>query len=647
MHNGFVKVAAAVPRVSLADCRENVKAIESLMARANGLGAEVVCFPELSLTGCTCGDLFQQQLLIEEAEAALFKLLDFSHALNVIAIVGVPVVHDAVLYNCAAVIRKGKILGLVPKTCHWGGRENEDRRWFGVADTFSEHNEARLCAQNVPFGARLIFKADGYAFGVEIGDDFMAPQPQSANLALGGADIVFSPASYSEKVGKDAYLRRLLLAQSGRCISGNVMVSSGYGESSGDNVVSGNIMMAENGKMLAEGKRFTMNEQLVVGEIDVQALRADRMRMQFASFSCVARCKMVEIESSAEQTVTFSLTRRIDALPFVPEGVELDRRCEEILSIQSEGLARRIEHTHLKRVVIGISGGLDSTQALLVCVSAFDRLGMDRKGIVGVTMPGFGTTSRTYNNAMRLMGQLGVTIREVSIAKACLQHFEDIGHDAEKHDVTYENAQARERTQILMDIANQVGGLVVGTGDLSELALGWATYNGDHMSMYGVNASVPKTLIKHLVKWVAMNLADAESRGTLLDIIDTPISPELIPAANQNDVIGQKTEDLVGPYELHDFFLYYTLRYGFRPSKIYWLAQNAFNGSGKRVASYSDDSIKHWLTVFCKRFFMQQFKRNCLPDGPAVGSLSLSPRGDWRMPSDAVSGAWLAECEAL
>ena len=462
-------------------------------------------------------------------------------------------------------------------------------------------------------------------------------------LALQGAEIVFNMSADTEAIGKHAYLRSLISQQSARCIAGYVFSSCGFGESTTDVVFAGNGLIYENGTLLAASKRFSFEEQIVISEIDVEYLRTER-RVNTTFATCRSYTPLdapvSRISTEYVNSKELNLTRTFDAHPFVPQGPTLDERCEEIFAIQTSGLAQRLQHTHAKSAVVGISGGLDSTLALLVCVRTFDKLGWSRKGIVGVTMPGFGTTDRTHTNAVELMNSLGVTVREVSIKGACIQHFKDIDHDINVHDVVYENSQARERTQILMDIANQTSGLVIGTGDLSELALGWATYNGDHMSMYGVNGSVPKTLVKHLVKWVAENGMDETSRATLLDIVDTPISPELIPADEAGN-IKQITEDLVGPYELHDFFLYYFLRCGFRPSKIYLLATRTFKGV------YDDETIKKWLSTFFRRFFNQQFKRSCLPDGPKVGSIAISPRGDWRMPSDASSSAWLKEIEAL
>ncbi|WP_373724218.1 NAD(+) synthase, partial [Bacteroides heparinolyticus] len=508
------------------------------------------------------------------------------------------------------------------------------KRWFTSACEVHE-SSIRLCGQVVPMGRNLLFETADVTFGVEICEDLWAPIPPSSVLALQGAELLFNLSADTEAIGKHAYLRSLIGQQSARCISGYIFSSCGFGESTTDVVFAGNGLIYENGNLLAASKRFSFEEQMVAGEIDVDYLRAER-RVNTTFAACRANCASepaVRISTEYVNGKDLNLTRTYNPHPFVPQGAALDERCEEIFSIQMSGLAQRLVHTKAQSAVVGISGGLDSTLALLVCVKTFDKLGWSRRGIIGVTMPGFGTTDRTYTNAVNLMKALGVTIREVSIKEACIQHFKDINHDIDVHDVVYENAQARERTQILMDIANQTRGLVIGTGDLSELALGWATYNGDHMSMYGVNTGIPKTLVKHLVKWVAENGMDDASRGTLLDIVDTPISPELIPA-DENGNISQVTEDLVGPYELHDFFLYYFIRCGFPPSKIFFLAARTFKGV------YDEETIRKWLQTFYRRFFSQQFKRSCLPDGPKVGSISLSPRGDWRMPSDAGSEMW-------
>lgn len=641
MNYGFIRIASAVPSLKVADCKYNVQEIESLIAQAEGKGVEIICFPELSLTAYTCGDLFAQQLLLDEAEMALIGLMNFTRSLDIISIVGLPVSYNGTLLNCAAVVQKGKLLGLVPKTYLPNYKEFYEQRWFTSGDTHPD-THVLICGQQVTLSRNLLFHTPSCCFGIEICEDVWAPIPPSSELVLKGAEIIFNLSADNEGIGKHAYLKSLLAQQSARCLAGYVFAGSGFGESSQDVVFSGKGFIYENGTLLAESKRFTRRDQLVISEIDVERLRSER-RVNTTFGASVARCdaaSALHVDTDFFAPKEIELTRAVDAHPFVPKGGELDERCEEIFAIQTEGLAKRLVHTHARTAVVGISGGLDSTLALLVCVRTFDMLGLSRKDIVGITMPGFGTTDRTYTNAMHLMERLGITIREISIKAACIQHFKDLGADMSVHDVTYENGQARERTQILMDAANQMNGLVVGTGDLSELALGWATYNGDHMSMYGVNASVPKTLVKHLVTWAAGTLDDEEVRATLLDIVDTPISPELLPADEDGNIV-QKTEDKVGPYELHDFFLYYLLRYGFRPSKIYLLARRAFGNS------YEEDTIKKWLTTFYRRFFAQQFKRSCLPDGPKVGSCSLSPRGDWRMPSDASASAWLAECDAL
>lgn len=641
MNYGFVKVAAAVPRVKVADCKFNSERLEGLITIAEGKGVQILTFPEMCITGYTCGDLFAQQLLLEQAEMALIQILNSTRQLDIISILGMPVVVNSTVINAAVVIQKGKILGVVPKTYLPNYKEFYEQRWFTSALQVSE-NSVRLCGQIVPMGNNLLFETAETTFGIEICEDLWATVPPSSSLALQGAEIIFNLSADDEGIGKHNYLCSLISQQSARCISGYVFSSSGFGESTTDVVFAGNGLIYENGYLLARSERFCMEEQLIINEIDVECIRAER-RVNTTFAANKANCpgkEAVRISTEFVNSKDLNLTRTFNPHPFVPQGSELNSRCEEIFSIQIAGLAQRLLHTGAKTAVIGISGGLDSTLALLVCVKTFDKLGLSRKDILGITMPGFGTTDRTYHNAIDLMNSLGVSIREISIREACIQHFKDIGHDLNIHDVTYENSQARERTQILMDIANQTWGMVIGTGDLSELALGWATYNGDHMSMYGVNAGIPKTLVKHLVQWVAENGMDEASKATLLDIVDTPISPELIPA-DENEEIKQKTEDLVGPYELHDFFLYYFLRFGFRPSKIYFLAQTAFSGV------YDDETIKKWLQTFFRRFFNQQFKRSCLPDGPKVGSISISPRGDWRMPSDASSAAWLKEIAEL
>ena len=640
MNYGFVKVAAAVPSVKVGDCRYNANQIEKEIIIADGKGVQVIVFPELSITGYTCADLFAQQLLLEEAEMGLMQVLNSTRQLDIISIVGLPVPLNGSLLNAAAVIQKGKILGVVPKTYLPNYKEFYEKRWFTSEGDIGEKS-VRLCGQVVPLGGNLLFETSDTVFGIELCEDLWAPVPPSSFLALQGAEIIFNLSADDEGIGKHDYLRSLIGQQSARCIAGYVFCSCGFGESTTDVVFAGNGLIYENGTLLADSKRFSLEEQVVISEIDVEHLRTER-RVNTTFASCRAHLTLADpVQRIATEYVNgndLTLTRTFDPHPFMPQGARADERCEEIFSIQVSGLAQRLVHTHAKSAVVGISGGLDSTLALLVCVKTYDKLGWNRKGIIGVTMPGFGTTDRTHQNAVDLMNALGVTVREVSIRKACLQHFEDIGHNPDTHDVVYENSQARERTQVLMDIANQTEGMVVGTGDLSELALGWATYNGDHMSMYGVNASVPKTLVRYLVTWVAEHGMDEDSRRTLLDIVDTPISPELIPA-DEHGNISQITEDLVGPYELHDFFLYYFLRFGFRPSKILFLAGRAFKGA------YDEETLKKWLQTFCRRFFNQQFKRSCLPDGPKVGSIALSPRGDWRMPSDATVSRWLNDLE--
>ena len=642
MKFGFVKVAAAIPEVKVADCKFNAQQTETQILVADGKGVQIIVFPELNLTGYTCGDLFGQQVLLEQAEIALMQVMNNTRQLDIISIVGMPVVVGGTLMDCAVVFQKGKILGVVPKTYLANSKEFCEGRWFSPSLSHADNTVVRLCGQLVPVSSNLLFDTPSACFGIELSEDLWAPVPPSSELAVKGADIIFNLCANTEGISKYQYLRSLLSQQSARCLAGYVFVSSGFGESTTDAVFGGDAFIYENGELLASSERFALQGQLIMSEIDVERLRSERLlNTAFAaSVHAYVDHPAVHVNSEMVSGRDVSLTRSIESHPFVPATDALDARCEEIFSIQVMGLAKRLIHTNCRSVVVGISGGLDSTLALLVCVKTFDKLGLSRKGIIGITMPGFGTTDRTYNNALSLMSSLQVTTKEISIKNACVQHFEDIEHDMSVHDVTYENSQARERTQILMDYANKVGALVIGTGDLSELALGWATYNGDHMSMYGVNGSIPKTLVRYLVNWVAQTGVDIISRNTLLDIIDTPISPELIPA-DENGNIKQKTEDLVGPYELHDFFIYHFLRCGSRPAKIFYLAEIAFRGV------YDSTTIKKWLTTFCRRFFAQQFKRSCLPDGPKVGSISLSPRGDWHMPSDACAAMWLQECEEL
>ena len=646
MQNGFVKVASAIPSVKVANCQFNLQQIESAISSAEKDGVEIIVFPELSLTGYSCQDLFRQRILIDAAEESVVKLLEFTKELDIISIVGLPVVAGDLLLNCAAVIQHGTILGIVPKTFLPNYCEFYEKRWFASSQdlkpTEISFAGSRLILDSTP---KVFRTADGVCFGVEICEDLWAPVPPSNGLAMAGAELIFNLSASDELIGKHAYLETLVKQQSARTITGYIYSSCGFGESTQDVVYGGNAMICENGQMIANGERFSLDPQTVISQIDIEKLRSER-RANSTYANAQRGFEADYIDALPVGKKDFRLIREVNPLPFIPQSADMNASCSEIFSIQVMGLAKRLVHTGCKTVVVGISGGLDSTLALLVCVKTFDKLKLPRKGIMGVTMPGFGTTDRTHSNAVTLMDSLGISQMEINISDAVKQHFKDIGHDINVHDVTYENSQARERTQILMDLSNKLGGLVIGTGDLSELALGWATYNGDHMSMYGVNCSIPKTLIKYLVRHVALNEVDGVARETLLDIIDTPISPELIPA-DENGNISQKTEDLVGPYELHDFFLYNFLRFGFRPAKLFMLAKKAFDGSNDGVQKYDSETIKHWLREFTRRFFNQQFKRSCLPDGPKVGSVSLSPRGDWRMPTDADSTIWLQEIDSL
>ena len=641
MNYGFVKVAAAVPHVQVADCFYNIEQIEGLMRKASENNVQIIAFPELSITGYTCMDLFAQQILLRKAEKALLQLVEQTKDLSLFTVVGVPLTTQNGTINAAVAFQNGEILGVIPKTYLPNYKEFQEERWFTSSFDLRE-NSILIGNKNYPLNNLLLFKSEQACVGIEICEDLWGPIPPSSQLAMLGANIILNLSASNELIGKHSYRKQLVSQQSARCISGYVYSACGYGESSTDLVFAGSSLIAENGSILAEAERFSMEEQLIISEIDVDYLQHDRrVNTSFMKGNLFLLPEnTISIPFALEAVKELKLTRTINPHPFTPIGDALEARCEEIFHIQTAGLAKRIEHTHVKTAIIGISGGLDSTLALLVTIMTFDTLKMPRSQIIGITMPGFGTTDRTYTNAINLMKSLGITYREISIKEACIQHFKDIGHDINNHDVTYENVQARERTQVLMDVANQENGLVVGTGDLSELALGWATYNGDHMSMYGVNASVPKTLVKYLVEWIANHKVDKTSGCTLRDIIDTPISPELIPA-DKNGNIKQKTEDLVGPYELHDFFLYHFLRFGANPSKIYHLAKIAFKDT------YLPDIIKKWLHIFFRRFFQQQFKRSCLPDGPKVGSISLSPRSDWRMPSDANATLWLKEIEKL
>lgn len=666
MKDGFVKVGAGTPGVKVADCEYNATEIIRLAKKMAEEGAKVIVMPELCITAYTCGDLFWQELLLEEAKAQLLRIADETANLDALIFVGLPVEYKGKLYNVAAGINRGEILGLVPKIHLPNYNEFYEGRYFtsgadvdGMVqlkpEPFEElsffemeneeedvdEDEFRNCA--VPICSTMLFTCSqmpALKVAVEICEDLWAPNPPSVQHALNGATLIVNLSASDEVVGKDSYRRSLIGNQSARLLCGYIYASAGEGESTQDVVYGGHNLIAENGVLLAESRRFTSGA--VYADLDVQRLVNERRRMTTYLFTGDKDENNVfysEAEFQLEKEET-ALTRSFDPKPFVP-GVkeERDRRCDEILNIQAMGLKTRLAHIHGQSAVIGLSGGLDSTLALLVTVRAFDMLGIPRENITTVTMPCFGTTDRTYRNACLLSEKLGAQLREINIKEVVSLHFRDIGHDPQKHDVTYENSQARERTQILMDVANQTGGIVIGTGDLSELALGWATYNGDHMSMYGVNASVPKTLVRHLVQYYADTCGDEQLGQVLLDILDTPVSPELLPP--KDGVISQKTEDLVGPYELHDFFLYYMLRWTFPPKKIYRMAQLAFAGE------YDDETILKWLKIFYRRFFMQQFKRSCLPDGPKVGSVAVSPRGDLRMPSDACAALWMREIEEI
>lgn len=640
MNNGFVRVAAAVPSLKVADCEYNCNKIIEIIKKALQNKVQYIVFPELCITAYTCGDLFHQETLLKGAEEGLKRIIKETSHSSMVVMVGMPVVLDNQIFNCAVVIQSGIILGVVPKTFIPGYSEFYEERWFaGGANKISD--KITLCGQNVPFGTDILFEAkedSKQVFGIEICEDLWVPIPPSSYQALAGALLLFNLSASNEVVGKNEYRKCLVSQQSARCFAGYVYTSSGIDESTTDVVFSGHAVIADYGNVIAESERFTYEDQLIISEIDAGKLINDRIK-NTSLMDLPLEKKFRRVVYSLEDIEITSLSREINTHPFVPSNPELrDIRCSEIFSIQTSGLGKRIKHTGLKHAVIGISGGLDSTLALLVTLKTFDKLGLPRENIQAITMPGFGTTNETYSNAVKLIKLTGASFREINIKEACLQHFSDIGHDPSIHDVTYENVQARERTQILMDIANKKGGLVIGTGDLSELAMGWSTYNGDHMSMYAVNCGVPKTLVKYLVQWAADNVMEKGTKEVLYRILETPISPELLPP-DPNGAINQKTEDIIGPYELHDFYLYYAIRCGARPGKIMFLAQQAFKDS------YDKETIKKWLKIFYKRFFSQQFKRSCLPDGPKVGTVSLSPRGDWRMPSDAQVDLWLKELE--
>jgi NAD+ synthase (glutamine-hydrolysing) len=618
------------------DIEFNLNNIEKCIDKALIEKSKLVVFPELCVTSYTCADLFEQQLLLKKAVKGLEKLCRYLQNKDILVAVGLPVVYNNCLYNCACVIFKGKILGVVPKSYIPNYEEFYEKRWFTEGLHIIDERISFYFQQNIPFGVSLIFKCGDFKFGFEICEDLWAVIPPSSYLCLMGANILGNLSASNEIVSKSSYRRNLVCSQSARCMCSYIYASSGVFESSTDLVFSGDLCISENGVLLKANERFKRENEVITSIVDLDKLNSQRLknvsfRDNIKSFSQ----KPVNIEFEFENFDYGSFDRKVDKHPFVPENKnEREIRCREIFSIQTAALGKRIVHTNLKKAVIGISGGLDSTLAMLVAVKTFDTLNISRKNIITVTMPGFGTTDRTYSNAVNLCKSLGTEFREISIVDACLQHFRDISHDRNIHDVTYENVQARERTQILMDIANKEGGLVVGTGDLSELALGWSTYNGDHMSMYGVNCSIPKTLVRYLVRYVADREASQNISSILLDILNTPVSPELLPKDISGE-ISQKTEDIVGPYELHDFFLYYFIRLNYSPEKILFLAEHAFENN------YSSEVIKKWLHVFIKRFFTQQFKRSAIPDGPKVGTVSLSPRGDWRMPSDASFKLWI------
>ena len=632
---GFVRVASAVPKMRVADCDYNVREIKKQINEAVNEGVEIICFPELTLTADTCGDLFFSQQLQQNALKALEDICQFTRGMAIIVLVGAPLKVDNNLFNCAFVLTDGEIRGAVPKINLPNTGEFYEKRWFtsGRAVRNSQWEPRiptiELNGQDVPFGIDLLFLTKDYCFGIEICEDLWSPLPPSTQLAIQGAELIFNLSSSNCVVGKHAFRYQMLAQQSSRVHCGSIYTSSGVGESTTDVVFSGSTYIAENGDVLEVGERFLRDSNLVITEIDVERLRTDRQRnTNFTKdqHGHYRRINVAPIESEAGYAEP--IHRRFSTTPFLPTKNIEDAYCSDVMEIQKSGLARRWQHTGAETLVVGISGGLDSTLALLVAAETADLLGYDRKRVLGVTMPGFGTSNRTYDNAIRLMEELGISIHEIPIRESVTQHLKDIDHSLDNHDITYENAQARMRTLILMDMANKYNGLVVGTGDMSELALGWCTYSGDQMSMYGVNAGVPKTLVRYMVRYAAENMFGEEVRRILLDIVDTPVSPELLPT-DENGNIAQITEDKVGPYELHDFFLYYFLRYGFTREKIDYMAQIAFE------ETYSPEIIRKWLDVFMRRFFMQQYKRSCMPDGPKVVGVGLSPRGDWRMPSDA------------
>lgn len=634
MRHGFIKVAAATPDIRVADVDYNKGQIIKQMDEAAEAGAKIIVFPELCITGYTCSDLFLQDILLNSAKKALVEIAEHTKNLDALVFVGVPIAVGGELYNVAAALNHGNILGFTTKSFLPNYGEFYEMRQFRPGPKKAE--KILFGGKEIPFGPQLLFVENQMAnliVSAEICEDVWSPVPPSIEAAREGATVIVNCSASDETIGKASYREALISGQSARLISGYIYANAGEGESTTDLVFGGHNLIAENGTILEEAKRFSNG--IIYTEFDVQKIANERRKN--TTFTETQEHVLPRIPFGLEQTETI-LTRTFPSRPFVPrDDQERAKRCEEILTIQAMGLKKRLAHTHAKSAVVGISGGLDSTLALLVTAKAFDALGLERSGITAVTMPCFGTTDRTYQNACKMSLKVGATLREVRIGDAVMQHFKDIGHDPQDHSVTYENSQARERTQVLMDIANQTGGLVIGTGDMSELALGWATYNGDHMSMYGVNASVPKTLVRHLVHYYADTCENPSLKEVLYDVLDTPVSPELLPP--KDGEIAQKTEDLVGPYELHDFFLYYFLRMGYEPGKIYRIAKLSF------AREYDDETIYKWLRTFCWRFFSQQFKRSCLPDGPKVGTVALSPRGDWRMPSDACVALWIQNLE--
>ena len=663
---GLFRVATAIPTVKVADVEYNLKQHIQLLREAHSEGVQLLVFPELSLTGYTCADLFHHRPLLDATVQAIMHLAEAARGIDMAVIVGAPLSYCNRLYNCAVLLGDGQVIGIVPKIYLPNYNEFYESRWFAPGTEVKPGSRISLgelggtSYNNINFGPNYLFDFEGVTVGIEICEDLWVPMPPSSRMALAGANVIVNLSCSDEVLGKHAYLRRMIEAQSGRLVCAYVYASAGFGESSTDLVFAGKGMIAENGSIIAESERFKLEPSLKIADVDIEKLMVLRrtqttftqMIQQPDETTFYSEFRRI-MEPTQNGYATIGLTklttpdfekklyRTVVPTPFVPaEGDDMEARCSEIFNIQVQGLVTRLSHINCRTAVIGISGGLDSTLALLVTVRAFDKLGWDRKRIIGITMPGFGTSGRTYNNSIGLMESLGITSQEISIKDSVNQHFKDLDVDSSVHDVTYENCQARERTQILMDMSNKTGGIVIGTGDLSELALGWCTYNGDHMSMYAVNVSIPKTLVKYLVKWVALSSVDQRSKEILLDIFDTPISPELIPTDEQGN-IAQKTEDLVGPYELHDFFLYHSFRFGASPSKIFFLARKAFDGV------YDNATILKWLRTFFRRFFQQQFKRSCLPDGPKVGTVSISPRGDWRMPSDACASLWLKECDEI